>query len=179
MWTGIFKVWEAMDGPLGVLAIILLAYTAGFLRGKLQELRDVKARANEDRAEFKAQLDGLREESRARSKEDRALYMRENAHLSKQFAEHSKQFAEQSKQIAEQSKQIAEHSKDIAALSNQVAEQSKQIAALQGDVQVLLDRSDRSADGNVGTDRTATRYEIARQAVPAPREEEDEEDEQR
>ena len=151
MWTGILKVWEALGGTVGVLAIAVIAYTAGWLRAKLQELQDVKAGAKEDRAEFKAQLDRQRDEasaradrerdeSKARSKEDRALYIRENAHLSKQ-----------------------------------IAEQSKQIAALQGDVQVLLDRS---ADGNVGTDRTATRYEFARQAVPAPRGEEDEEDEQ-
>ena len=169
MWTGFLKVWEAMDGPLVVVAIALLAYAAGLLRSAWQELRDVKARATEDRAEFKAQLDRQRDEanaradrerdeSRARSKEDRALYMRENAHLYNA--------------IAEQSKQIAEQSKEIAALS-------KAIAAIHASVRVLVDRSDRTSGGNVGTDRIANRYELAHQAVPTPREEEDGQDERR
>ena len=176
MWTGFLKVWEAMDGPLVGVAIALLAYAAGLLRSAWQELRDVKARATEDRAEFKAQLDRQRDEanaradrerdeSRARSKEDRALYMRENAHLYNAIAE-------QSKQIAEQSKQIAEQSKQIAALS-------KAVSALQGDVEVLLDRSARSSGGKGGTGHPAAGYEIAHQAVPTPREEEDGEDERR
>ena len=204
METEILKMWEAMDGPLGVVVVALLAYTAGFLRSTLQELRDAKADAKEDRAEFKAQLDRQRDEANARadrkrdeakaqSREDRTLYVRDHVQLSnaiadvsKQIAENSKQIvapshqvAENSKRIAENSKRIAENSKRIVKPSHQVAGQSKQIVALQGDAQVLLDRSDSSAGGNLGTDRTATRYELARQEVPTPPDEEDGKDEQR
>ena len=153
----------------GFLRFALLTYVIWLLR----EIRNVIAQANDDReefkaqcnlgrTEFKAQLDRQRDESnvranrerdesKAQSREDPALYVRDHAQLSNA----------------------------VADVSNTVGEQSKSIATLQGDVQVLLDRSDRPADGKVGKDRPATRYEIARQAVPAPREEEDGEDEQR
>lgn len=135
METEILKMREALDGPLGVVIVALLAYTAGLARSLLQEVRD----AREDRAGFKAQFDRLRDESnaradrehddtRARSKEDRALYMRENAQLSSAIAEDSSAIAESSKQIGENFRQIADNSKRIAVLSKQIAEQSKEIA---------------------------------------------------
>ena len=74
--------------------------------------------------------------------------------------------------MAEQSKAIAEQSKAIAEQSKAITELFKAVAALQGDVQVLLNRSDRSSGGNVGTGQPTTRYEFARQAAPTPREEE-------
>lgn len=66
-----------------------------------------------------------------------------------------------------------------AKLSKADAEQSKSTAAVQGDAQVLLDRSDGSSGSKVGTDDPDTRYEIARQSIPAPREEDGGEDESR
>ena len=242
MWTWVLKVWEATGGTAGALAIALVAYTAGLLRSTLRELRD----AREDRADFKAQVGRLRDESKeqvgrlrdeskeqfdrlrdesktqfdrlrdesnaradrehdeakaradrehdeakAQSREDRALHVRDHAQLSNAIADVSKVVAEQSKQIAALSRTVSEQSKEIVALSmasaeqsKQIAEQSKQIAAvskavseLQGDVRVLLDRSNRSSGGKGGTGHPATSYEIAHQAVPTPREEEDGEDE--
>ena len=183
MWTGILKAWEAMGGTLGLLTFGLLAYAAGLLRGLLRDNRDANARAKEDRgaseqrdrdirADFTARADRDRAEFKAQAKEYRDLSVREHAQLSEKIAEQSEKMAEQSEKMAEQSKAIAEQSKAIAEQSKAITELFKAVAALQGDVQVLLNRSDRSSGGNVGTGQPTTRYEFARQAAPTPREEE-------
>ena len=150
--------WEEIVGTLGLLTIGFLAYMAGLLQSALRRVRDANARAKEDRAaseqrdrdirtDFTARADRDRGEFKAQAKEYRDLSVREHAQLSKA---------------------IAELSRAIAELSKAVAEQSKGVATLQVDVQVLLDRSDRSSGGKAGT----TRYEFARQASPTRREEE-------
>ena len=143
--------WEEIVGTLGLLTIGFLAYMAGLLQSALRRVRDANARAKEDRAaseqrdrdirtDFTARADRDRSEFKAQAKEYRDLSVREHAQVSKAIAE----------------------------LSRAIAEQSKGVATLQVDVQVLLDRSDRSSGGKAGT----TRYEFARQASPTRREEE-------
>ena len=143
--------WEEIVGTLGLLTIGFLAYMAGLLQSALRRVRDANARAKEDRAaseqrdrdirtDFTARADRDRGEFKAQAKEYRDLGVREHA----------------------------QQSKAIAELSKAVAEQSKEVATLRADVQVLLDRSDRSSGRKAGT----TRYEFARQAAPTPRGEE-------
>lgn len=172
--------WEAIEGMLEFLPIALLAYVAGLLRMLSREVREANARAKEDRkaseqrdreirADLTARADRDRAEFKAQAKEYRDLSVREHAQLSEKIAEQSEKMAEQSKAIAAQSKSITD-------LSTAITELFKAVAALQGDVQVLLNRSDRSSGGNVGTGQPTTRYEFARQAAPTPREEEHGED---
>lgn len=165
--------WEAIEGMLEFLPIALLAYVAGLLRMLSREVRDANARAKEDReaseqrdreirADLTARADRDRAELMAQIKEDREFNMREHAQLSES--------------LAAQSKSITDLSKAITDLSRAITELVKAVAALQGDVQVLLNRSDSSSGGMVRTGQPTTRYEFARQAAPTPREEEHGED---
>lgn len=151
--------WEEIVGTLGLLTIGFLAYMAGLLQSALWRVRDANARAKEDRAaseqrdrdirtDFTARADRDRGEFKAQAKEYRDLSVREHAQLSKAIAE----------------------------LSKSIAELFKAVAAVRGNVQVLLDRSDRSSGGKVGTGQPTTRYEFARLGAPTPREEEHGED---
>ena len=158
--------WEAIEGILKFLPIALLVYVAGLLRMLSREVRDANARAKEDReaseqrdreirADFTARADRDRAELMAQIKEDRELNVREHAQLSEL---------------------IAAQSKSLTELSKSIAELFKAVAAVRGNVQVLLDRSDRSSGGKVGTGQPTTRYEFARLGAPTPREEEHGED---
>lgn len=154
--------WEAIEGILRYLPIALLVYVAGLLRMLSREVRDANARAKEDReaseqrdreirADFTARADRDRAELVAQLKEDRELNVREHAQLSES---------------------LTAQSKSLIELSKSIAELFKSVAAVRGNVQVLLNRSDRSSGGKVGTGQPPTRYEFARQAAPTPREEE-------
>ena len=94
------------------------------------------------------------------------------------LAQHSTVLAEHSRVLTEQSTVLAGHSRVLAEQSTAITELSKAVAALQGDVQVLLDRSDRASGGEVGTKQRNARYAIARQAVPTPRGDEEGGDEE-
>lgn len=151
MGTGILEAWEAIGGMPGILIVLLLARLAWLQRALLRELRDFKAQA----------------------KEYRELNSREHAQLSKEIAEVSKEIAEVSKTVAGLTVTVAELTATVADQSKQITALSATVGAVQGDVQVLLDRSDRSLGGIVGTGQPAARYSIARQATPASREDEE------
>ena len=136
--------WEEIVGTLGLLTIGFLAYMAGLLQSALRRVRDANARAKEDRAASEQRDRDIRADFTARADRDRG------------------EFKAQAKEYRDLS--VREH----AQLSKAIAELSKEVAALQADVQVLLDRSDRSSGRKAGT----TRYEFARQAAPTPRGEE-------
>ena len=63
----------------------------------------------------------------------------------------------------------------IGGLSKAVAELSSEVADIKGDVKVLLDRSNRSSGSGAAPDQPTTRYGVAHQATPPPREDEEDE----
>lgn len=186
MGTGILEAWEAIGGMPGILIVLLLARLAWLQRALLRELRDFKAQAKEYRelnsrehAQLSKEIAEVSKEIAEVSKTVAGLTVTV-AELTVTAAEQSKSITALSATVADRGKQIAVLSQTVAGLTATVADQSKQITALsatvgavQGDVQVLLDRSDRSLGGIVGTGQPAARYSIARQATPASREDEE------
>ena len=138
--------WEEIVGTLGLLTIGFLAYMAGLLQSALRRVRDANASTKEDREACQQRDREVRADFSARADRDRA------------------EFKAQAKEYRDLS--VREH----AQLSETIAEQSKAIARLQGDVQVLLNRSDRSSGGKVSTGQRQVR--VRPSGAPTPREEE-------
>ena len=177
MWMGGLDVWEAIGVIFRFLSFGLLVYMVWLLRTARRELREFNARAKEDREEFKAQLDRERDAFKAQLDRERDAFMAQlDCQRAESYAGADRDRAE-SKAQANEDRALYMH--ENAKLSKADAEQSKSTAAVQGDAHVLLDRSDGSSGSKVGTDDPDTRYEIARQAIPAPREEDGGEDESR
>lgn len=123
---------------------------AFWARGKAEReaftagLREATSRADRNRAAAEGRANEAREESIARADRDRGLNVREYTQLTDA----------------------------IGGLSKAVAELSSEVADIKGDVKVLLDRSNRSSGGGAAPDQPTTRYGVAHQATPPPREDE-------
>ena len=120
MGQALFKLWEALGGSLGFL-IIGLIVSAVFWAWR----REVQ-RAENDRKAFWA---GMKEEREAREKQA----ARDRAESKEQFECIRAEFKERDERIERAYVRLA-----------------SAVAALQGDVKVLLDRSNRSSGGEPG-----------------------------
>ena len=140
MWTAFLKLWEALGGSLAILIAVLM-----FSGGVLVWWQEVR-RSDDERKAFWAQM---KDASEAHEKRADRIRAESNERANREREAHEKRADRDSEQ------NVRDHVRLTDA-----------IAALQGDVKVLLDRSDRSSGGEAGGVQRGNHLEVVRQATP-------------
>lgn len=152
MSTGFLELCEALGGPLGKLIVILMAFGLIWMfwwvdRRLADRRKKFWEQVDRERKAFWEQSDRKREAFKAPMKEDREAHEEKADRIRAESKEQADRESEQS---------VRDYARLIDA-----------IAALQADVRVLLDRSERSSGGEDGGVQRGAHHEVARQATTA------------
>ena len=149
--TGFLELCEALGGPLGKLIVILMAF------GLIWMMWRVDRRRENARKKFWEQVDRESKAFWEQADREREAHEKRADRIRAEFKAEMKDEREAHEKRADRDSE--QNVRDHVRLTDA-------IAALQGDVKVLLDRSDRSSGGEAGGVQRGNHLEVVRQATP-------------
>ena len=157
MGTALLKLWEALGGSLGllILGLIVLAMFWAWRREVQRAENDRKAfwaAMKEEREAREKQAERDRAEAKERDDRDRAEAKERDDRDREAFEARADRIHTESKERDERDRAAHEEraNRDSEQNAHDHARLFSAIAAVQGDVKVLLDRSNRSSGGEPG-----------------------------